>query len=94
MLKKISLKFKILLGFIALNILINAMLGISLYRIAESVYFDSFVAHKLSLARSISYTFNKVELKNLSEPNALNLDKFWEIYNQILKVEKKEKHVP
>ena len=93
MLKKISLKFKILLGFIALNILINAMLGISLYRIAESIYFESFVAHKLSLARSISYTFNKVDLKNLSEPNALKLDKFWEIYNQILKIEKKEKHI-
>ncbi|MBK6605710.1 MAG: hypothetical protein IPG24_09570 [Leptospiraceae bacterium] len=45
------------------------------------------------LARSISYTFNKVDLKNLSEPNALKLDKFWEIYNQILKIEKKEKHI-
>ncbi|MBK7054992.1 MAG: hypothetical protein IPH52_08060 [Leptospiraceae bacterium] len=93
MLKKISLKIKILSGFIALNILINAMLGISLYRIAESIYFESFIAHKLSLARSISYTFNKVDLKNLSEPNALKLDKFWEIYNQILKIEKKEKHI-
>jgi hypothetical protein len=93
MLKKISLKSKILLGFIILNILINGILGISLYKVSESIYFESFIAHKLSLARSISYTFSGIELKNLADPLALKLDKFWEIYNHILRVEKKEKHI-
>jgi serine phosphatase RsbU (regulator of sigma subunit) len=80
-------------GFILLDFLISGLLGTFLYKVSETIYFQSFIEHKLSLARSISYTFNGIDLNKLAEPNALKLDKFWEIYNHIVKIEKKEKHV-
>nr|HPG52731.1 hypothetical protein [Spirochaetota bacterium] len=51
---KLSLRFKLFLGFITLNFVVSSLLGYFMYQSSSKRFFENFRNHKLSIARFLS----------------------------------------
>jgi serine phosphatase RsbU (regulator of sigma subunit) len=90
---KINLRFKLFIGFMALNFAISSLLGYMLYRASSDRFFSTFRAHKLSLARAISTAIDGDAHSRFTAPGSMNDPEFKRCIKFISTIAKKESDV-
>ena len=70
---KNSLRVKLFSGFIGLSLILSIILGYTLYRVSNAIYYKSFLQHKKSLGISLANSIDGAVFQSFSNVNALEL---------------------
>jgi len=82
-----SLRTKLLIAFISLDVLVSALLGLTMYTQSVEMFINDFKEHKLSLAQYISANISgdkHQEFKTLSSRNDPEYKKYYNLLKSIL----------
>ena len=90
---KINLRLKLFIGFMTLNFTISCLLGFLLYRTSSDRFFNTFRAHKLSLARTISTAIDGNIHAGFTAPETMQGPDFKRYIGFISTIAKKESDV-
>ncbi len=88
-----SLRFKLFLGFMTLNLVISLLLGFFMYRTSGDRFFQKFRTNKLSIARFISTAIDGDVHETFTTPDTSKNPKFWEYIRLMNSVWKQEKEI-
>ncbi len=61
--KAFTLKFKMLFGFITLNLVLSLLLGFALFQVSNNIYYKSFLNHKKSLGVSVAKSIDGIKFQ-------------------------------
>ena len=79
----LTLRNKLILGFIGLDIGISLLLSAFLYRFSYEMFLDNFLNHKISIAKYISTTIEGEELEKINSEKDLT-NSIFEKYKRLL----------
>ncbi len=90
---KLSLRMKLFLGFMTLNLTVSLLFGFFMYKASSDRFFNTFREHKLSIARFISAAIDGDVHESFTTPESSKNPKFWRYIKIISDTWKNEKEV-
>ncbi len=90
---KLSLRMKLFLGFMTLNLTVSLLFGFFMYKASSDRFFSTFREHKLSIARFVSTAIDGDIHESFTTPESSKNPKFWQYIKLINTTWKHEKEV-
>ncbi|HOT46138.1 MAG TPA: SpoIIE family protein phosphatase [Spirochaetota bacterium] len=93
---KLSLRMKLFLGFMTLNLTVSLLFGFFMYKASSDRFFSTFREHKLSIARFISTAIDGDVHESFTTKESAQGPKFWryiKIMNTTWKNEKEVRYI-
>lgn len=90
---KLSLRMKLFLGFMTLNLTVSLLFGFFMYKASSDRFFSTFREHKLSIARFVSTAIDGDVHESFTTPESSKNPKFWRYIKILSTTWKNEKEV-